>query len=213
MSESIECPICMENIDFIKNCVTTECGHKFHTNCLMQNVAHNGFGCPYCRNVLAEEVIEEDDGDNSYEVDEDEEEEVGEFDDNALTSFRMFHQILDGEEIEDEPIVDDTVDEEEESLLPSLDHCAGVDFIVQKLTERNITLEDLVKHALYMDHSIFEPNYSQFERDSAIVYGKIKTIVEQYRRNFIREHNLVRENFGEEDDTIAITEEEGNMRL
>jgi len=57
----IECPICMDEINMNTNCVTTECGHTFHCSCLLKNAAHNGFGCPYCRSSLAEEVIDEDD--------------------------------------------------------------------------------------------------------------------------------------------------------
>ena len=67
--ECCECPICMEELQIGKNCVTTECGHRFHTNCLMTSVAHNGFGCPYCRSVMAEEVIEDDD-EEEVEIDE-----------------------------------------------------------------------------------------------------------------------------------------------
>ena len=64
MSTEIECPICFECVEPTKNCVTTECGHCFHTNCLMKNVAHNGFGCPYCRTAMAEEPEESEDGDD-----------------------------------------------------------------------------------------------------------------------------------------------------
>ena len=49
-----ECPICMDDIDDICNKITTECGHTFHCSCLMRNVAHNGFACPYCRCVMAD---------------------------------------------------------------------------------------------------------------------------------------------------------------
>lgn len=73
MSNSMkECPICMDDICLNVNCVTTECGHQFHTSCLMQNVAHNGFGCPYCRNKLAEDIEEEEDSDDETDFDEDE---------------------------------------------------------------------------------------------------------------------------------------------
>ena len=68
MSQQIfeECSICLENIESSTNKVVTECGHSFHCSCIMKNVAYNGFGCPYCRNVLAEECDEtEDDDDNS----------------------------------------------------------------------------------------------------------------------------------------------------
>ena len=48
------CSICLINIDNTsKNIIKTECNHVFHSNCFLQNVAFNGFGCPNCRNVLA----------------------------------------------------------------------------------------------------------------------------------------------------------------
>jgi len=64
--EVIECPICMDVIEGEKNKITTDCGHCFHANCLMTNVAHNGFGCPYCRTAMAAEPA-----DNNSDEDED----------------------------------------------------------------------------------------------------------------------------------------------
>lgn len=52
-----ECPICFDTIN-ATNQTITECGHTFHTNCLMKNVLHNGFGCPYCRTKMCEEPEE-----------------------------------------------------------------------------------------------------------------------------------------------------------
>ena len=37
-----ECPICMDEIVENINFVITECGHGFHTNCLLTNVSRNG---------------------------------------------------------------------------------------------------------------------------------------------------------------------------
>lgn len=48
-----ECPICMDAIDMAKNCSTTECGHCFHTSCLVRNVKMNGISCPCCRTAMA----------------------------------------------------------------------------------------------------------------------------------------------------------------
>lgn len=49
----MECPICKEVIDNANvNICHTDCGHTFHTNCLMQI---KGRGCPLCRHVLIEE--------------------------------------------------------------------------------------------------------------------------------------------------------------
>ena len=61
-----ECPICMDAIDPNKNRVTTECGHTFHCSCLMTNVSHNGFACPYCRTAMAEEVESENEYNDDY---------------------------------------------------------------------------------------------------------------------------------------------------
>ena len=47
-----DCPICMDAIDMVKNCSTTECGHCFHTSCLMRNAQLNGTKCPYCRTSI-----------------------------------------------------------------------------------------------------------------------------------------------------------------
>ena len=71
--ECEECPICMDAIDPDRNCVTTECGHKFHAKCLFANIAHNGFGCPCCRGKMAEDEEEEEE----EEEEEDEEAEAG----------------------------------------------------------------------------------------------------------------------------------------
>jgi hypothetical protein len=66
-----ECPICLEEIVGLKNRVTTECGHTFHCRCLLTNAAHNGFGCPFCRAELADEVEDSDDDEDEYDSDED----------------------------------------------------------------------------------------------------------------------------------------------
>jgi len=89
-----ECPICLISFEPESqiNKVTTECGHTFHCSCLMKNVAHNGFGCPYCRNVMATAPTknkDDDDGDD-YSITSEEARE-----DDILTSFRWFHRYLD----------------------------------------------------------------------------------------------------------------------
>ena len=90
-----DCPICLLpfEIDSQINKVTTECGHTFHCSCLMKNVAHNGFGCPYCRNIMA---VKPGPNDNEDEYEDEESmssEEARE--DDILTSYRWFHRRLD----------------------------------------------------------------------------------------------------------------------
>lgn len=86
-----DCPICMEVVQPNINCVITECGHTFHTRCLLTNIVHNGFGCPYCRTEMVPEELlqeEEDDEDDEVTIIEDDEDEEGREEDrqNWLTA-------------------------------------------------------------------------------------------------------------------------------
>jgi hypothetical protein len=115
----------MEIIDLCKNCATTECGHKFHSNCLMKSIAFNGFGCPYCRFEMVEEI---DDSEDEEREDGDEEGEDVEDDDD------------DDEEDED---YDGEDDENENQPLPSFE------LIQKKFIEKGITYESLVKTIMF----------------------------------------------------------------
>lgn len=171
-----ECPICMESFEGLLNRVVTECGHAFHCSCLMQNAAHNGFGCPYCRTKLAEEPEEEDD----ESEEEDDEESV--FDEDALTSFRMFHQQLNGEEVEEEPADDwATVNEEDEDERQDTQPKPDVNYVTQKLMARGVTMYDLVTNILYQEHSGWGDDYMDLQRRSCEVYGHFRAVISQYR--------------------------------
>ena len=174
-----ECPICMENIDSVCNRVVTECGHAFHCSCLMKNAAHNGFGCPYCRTVMAEQPEDSD----SEDDDSDSEEETV-FDEDALTSFRMFHQRINGEEIEEQEeddddwgTVDSEVEVEGEVLVSELPDSS---YVAEKLLGRGITFEDLVKDALFNAHSNWGDHFSEYERRSSEVYGQFRAVITQF---------------------------------
>jgi len=47
-----ECPICYDCVSNNVNMTTTECGHCFHTSCLLKSCSINGFNCPMCRNNM-----------------------------------------------------------------------------------------------------------------------------------------------------------------
>lgn len=168
-----ECPICMDNIEDMCNKVITECGHIFHCSCLMKNVNHNGFKCPCCRSKMADES----DGDSDDESDGESDEERIEFGENVLTSFRMFHQQINGEDLEEEPEEIEEVEEVEEPEEPKPD----ATYVSQKLIECGITFEDLVKNILYQEH-----NNDDYERRSAEVYGKFRSVISQFTRRSIR---------------------------
>jgi hypothetical protein len=59
-----ECAICLECVNPEKNCCVTDCGHKFHTNCLLKNCEKNNFNCPMCRNNLLEQEKNRDQEEN-----------------------------------------------------------------------------------------------------------------------------------------------------
>lgn len=175
MSAHIECPICMDDIDITKNCVTTECGHCFHSSCLMRNVAHNGFGCPYCRTTMAEEPEPEEDNSEWSEISDEEM-----FDDFALRGFRFFMNNVQGDEhdhedeLEEQEDMEDTAEEAQPALAKPT-----VAFIAQKLGEQGITMEHLLK-VLLRDHEEYDAEDEEFERVDDDMFGKIRIIVSNY---------------------------------
>ena len=173
-TEQLECPICFDTIETNTNCVTTECGHKFHCSCLMKNTATNGFGCPMCRQVMAE-VVDDDESVNSsnwLDLDNDTQNP----DDNALTSFRMFQQQLDNEEVEEDAAVPEAEDDDEsvEEPLPS------PAYLATKMAEKGITMEDMVK-ALLLEHDEYEDDFEVFDRRTSEMYGELRRIILNYR--------------------------------
>lgn len=178
--EQLDCPICFDAIDN-KNFVTTECGHCFHCSCLMKNVVNNGFDCPMCRQKMAE-VIEDDDNESEDSYDNwIENDRNREPDDNALVSFRMFQQQIENEEIEEEPEQDDNdeaevSDDEEEPPLPTPAYLAN------KLAEKGVTMEDMVK-ALLLEHDEYEEEYEVFNRRTSEMYGELRRLILNYDDN------------------------------
>ena len=111
--EKTECVICYEEINDGKcNSVVTECGHKFHTNCLMKNVAFNGFGCPYCRTKMAEKQADDSDSDSDDEREDPRDCSLyretfygvkgNNFSDYAIASYRMLFQRANNEVLEED---------------------------------------------------------------------------------------------------------------
>ena len=211
----------MDDIIGLNNRVTTECGHAFHCSCLMQNAAHNGFGCPYCRTTMAEIPDDSDsDSDDSITISSFYNDEEDEF----LTSFRMFHQQLNGQEVEEEDSDSDSTDwsdedsdsdEEEDGLVEGLEIIgqpvverdqpvverdvrgappvvdADSAHITQKLMERGITFEDLVKTILFHEHDNYLNRYSHHERRSSEIYGQFKAVMSRFRNEQTRRPNPV----------------------
>jgi hypothetical protein len=181
MTTQTECPICMEIIDFKKNCVTTECGHCFHANCLMTSVAHNGFGCPYCRTAMAEEIKDEEDAeddDDWYDDDESVEEEM--FSDHSLRGFRFFMNNIHGESHESEDLEEEQTDSNDirERIQDTPKPMAS--FISEKLTEDGVTMEQLIK-VLLLEHEEYEEDDEEFARIEGEIFGKMRIIISNYK--------------------------------
>ena len=173
MSAPIDCPICMDCIESSKNCVTTECGHCFHASCLMTSVAHNGFGCPYCRTKMAEEP--EEDEETVYS---DEEEEEDMFDENALRGFRFFFNNLNGEAHDTEDDEEEDEEEETEETEEEDPNIPSASFVAQKLQQQGVSYEQLVKIIL-LHHEEYADD-EEAERLDDTVFGKIRIIASNY---------------------------------
>ena len=182
--ENQECPICMDPIEGAKNSITTECGHAFHATCLMTSVAHNGFGCPYCRTAMAEVPEEEDDEDDDSDGEYDDEI----IDDDALRGFRFFMNNLTGEAHEEQDIAEEDVYVEYENNPEPEEPGEPIptaSFIAQKLTQQGITMEDLVK-TLLLHHDEYESQNEQLERVDSEMFGRLRVIIS----NFTPEQNV-----------------------
>lgn len=166
----MDCPICMECIiSTTTNCLTTDCGHTFHTSCLMKNTAINGYGCPCCRAQMAEEPDasisssddnDEDDSDVESFYDEAEE-------DYVMIGFRWFFQQIHGEELEGdaaeyEELLKEERDWDEESEKEREVAKTKIDNILLGLNTINtISYEELLKAFLYEHSDGFTSNHSR----------------------------------------------------
>jgi hypothetical protein len=146
----------------------------------MQSVAHNGFGCPYCRSVMAKQPEEDEE---TVWSDEEEEEEM--FDDDAMRGFRFFWNNLNGEGNDEDDEADEVELEEwaeraaanENQVDPSI---PTTDFVAQKLKDQGVTFEQIVSIICQTDHEEYGDN-EVAERVGSELFGKIRAIVASYR--------------------------------
>ena len=177
----MDCPICMEILEKGNNFVTTECGHCFHTSCLMKNIAHNGFGCPYCRAKMTDEPEENDDEDeDDWEtVDEDEDEEDDMFDEDALRGFRFFWNNINGDEHDENDIEDEEVEEHDDDSDEPNPNVPTTDFVAQRLREQGVTFDQVIHMICNLYHSEYT-EYERADRFDGELFGKIRIIVSNY---------------------------------
>jgi hypothetical protein len=97
-----------------------------------------------------------------------------EYDNYALTGMRMLFQRIEGEEVDEEDEIEENEDDdEEEPARPS------PAFILQKLVEQGVTMEDLVKSLLTAVHEEYI-DVEEFNRTEGEVFGKMRIIISNY---------------------------------
>ena len=190
MDSTNECPICMDCLDVNKNCTTTECGHCFHTSCLMRSVVHNGFGCPYCRTVMAEEPEdsdeEEEDDERSTESDDEEDEE--EIEDQTHRAFRFFFSRVEEDQDILQPEDDAEEDEYETNRADPIEGEAEVDhegvptakFVTDRLIEQGITFDQVIDLMLRSGTYRYAATHAIVEDFDNELYGRMNRIVDRY---------------------------------
>jgi hypothetical protein len=169
----------MDQIEMEKNRVTTECGHCFHASCLMTNVAHNGFGCPYCRTAMIEAISDSENSDEDYDEISFNSEEGPDYNDHVLRGARWMFQRAEGEEVDDSDESESDSDDEEAERV-EVHPRPTVDYIVEKLVERGVSMEDLVKSILLRDHDEYQ-FHDEFERGDGELFGKLRIIISNFR--------------------------------
>ena len=154
-----ECCICYEAINAKTDCVITQCEHRFHTSCLMKNVALNGYACPLCRRALGKE--DNDDDNNSV----------------ATTELYSSHSNSNTPETS-ETIVGVTfrnISPPLISVLPVIVKPTPA-FITAKLVVLGITMEYLVK-ALLKDHDEYDEEETEFINIDDDLFGLLRIII------------------------------------
>lgn len=196
-----DCPICMEQIlctDF-KNIVSTECGHIFHTKCLMMNTAHNGYGCPCCRTTMAEK--EESDTESDTESDEsDDSNRWTLFDENDEDyTLRGLRFMINRVENEPEVLLEDDHDNEDENLINTVSP-PSVEYVMKNMNNYGITIKMLVTN-LIIGLDWFKNN-SQITGDIENTDALLTEAVENLLTNYLKTGDYITESTNNCNDEI-----------
>lgn len=187
-----ECSICYE-IMTEKAVCETECGHKFHTACIMKSAAYTGFCCPYCRGVMAEDPedsdTESDESDNESDESEFESDDVSEaetvFAATTLTSFRRMFDAQTDEDIEAETL------HAARNLFNEFEAAASAEYIVPDILptidevfqgmKNIITYEELAKNFIYYERKEYDTGYSEEDEDR---FGNMHDKLDRFFLNY-----------------------------
>ena len=196
--ECHDCPICFETIEK-NNCIRTECGHIFHTSCLMRHTAVNGYTCPYCRADMVDKESLNSKDDDEYSIYESDDDDDDDDDNNDrqihgenltnninMQNFRWLFQRANNEETEDD--IDNTAEtmanllaaEREEEIIDQ-ENKEQMDRLMALVENTNITFQDLIY--AFACHSAHEFRYNIYA-DNA--YIKVANILDRLTEQVIR---------------------------
>jgi hypothetical protein len=158
-----ECPICYDCITNI-NTTTTECGHKFHSSCIFNNLKY-GLDCPLCRTELVKVEKEENEGE------EDDDEEEYDDDDEEYDS-------SDDEESDDEDNDNNINDEQPE--IKKYDFT--MEQVAKRMMKMNISYADLIGYMLAdSNKQMVEQDKKKYSRKTTRNISKILFDIIEYQ--------------------------------
>lgn len=130
--ENNECPICYDEIADNSNKTITECGHCFHSNCLIKHAILTNQGCPLCRQQLADIEKQEEESDDENYSDSDSDDDS--YDDSD----------------------DDQSQESTRPITATVSRKRTIDHILRELKRRNLTERHVIAALLT---SVFHPRW------------------------------------------------------
>jgi len=189
-----ECPICLEPVSQEKNCMITECGHCFHSSCIMQNASLNGFQCPYCRTKMADEQ-DSDSDDDSDDDDSDDDSDDDYNDENAAEYFDDFWSNIENrtsysEELENQLSWSESPHEEEEPVeevqweINRRPNNPTPEELTAFLKMKGVTMENVVQVLLteivdeyYCPEHLYTPEYKKID---GLIFNNLFKYIRKY---------------------------------
>jgi hypothetical protein len=187
---AVVCPICLENISGSKNMVITECGHSFHCNCLMTNVSHNGFKCPYCRTKMCENDDSEEEDSESTETDSVYTEI---YEDDMLRGLRLFNNIINGEEHTEEDISEERFYAAYLEMVEQNNNGDGDEStVLEDINDDDSTVWEDTDDEGYNDNTNFVNRYQEQCYNGSRFYNPEYLAEEEKEEEEIKESNMLR---------------------
>ena len=166
MTVAIVCPICMENIEHDQGFMKTDCGHSFHSCCIMRNIAQNGFSCPCCRTVM----METSNGNENYDI-----EYNRGYEDGQHYEYQTTRVVS--------PATDIIYEQEQEQEDNSIETPTPA-YVADRLIDQGVSYQDLV-NIMLLQHNEYDVGdfVMNCERLDDDIFGKIRIIVSNYETN------------------------------